>query len=219
MSDLIVELFGLAIIIAASPIVLIPMVVLLGSRSTATAGAYLAAVAAGTGATVGTFLLLADLIDRSSAPSAVAAWLRIVVGTALILVALRQWLTRERRAERPAWLTRLGTATPRTAARVGLLVSLANPKVVGVAAAAGVLIAAEGLPVGRQVLAATVFVVASSASIAVTLLARLLGGSAGESAVQRLGSWLDQHRTALSVAVLAVLGMLLLLDGIARLAD
>jgi threonine/homoserine/homoserine lactone efflux protein len=216
MSDLIVELLGLAVIVAASPIVLIPMVVLLlGSRGTTVAVAYLGAVASGTTVAIAVFLTLADLIDRTPESTTASGWLRLLVGSALLVVALRQWLTRARKSAKPAWLSALDSATAGTAFRLGLLVSLLNPKVLGVAAAAAVLIAAEGVSLGRQVLAAAVFILGSVAGITVILLGRIVGGAAGEAALQRLGSWLDRHSTALSVAVLAILGVLLVLDGAA----
>ena len=99
-------------------------------------------LAALTVAFVGLSELLGGGLDR---PPPWASWLRIVLGTALIVVGVWRWLTRHRSAHAPAWLQAISNITPARAGGAGALLAVINPKVLFICLASGLTIGTAGL--------------------------------------------------------------------------
>jgi Sap, sulfolipid-1-addressing protein len=74
-----------------------------------------------------------------NSPPQWASWLRIAVGTALIVFGVIRWLTRRGHDHMPAWMRKLNNVTP---AR-GTAPTVMNPKVLFVCAAAGLAIGTD----------------------------------------------------------------------------
>jgi threonine/homoserine/homoserine lactone efflux protein len=218
MTQVVAELLPLALIIAASPILLIPMLVLLLSPDTrAAARAFLLACAASIAAVVVTAFALSGLIQREVTTSTWSAWLRIVIGLALLSLAVRKWRGRSDDSPPPAWMARLNGASPAAGRRFGLVVCLANPKVLAVAATAGVVLAQSDLPPGARLAIGALFVVVTVGGILAAYLAAVLGGDAAAQRLVSLREWFDRHGTGVAVGVLVLLGLLLIIDGVAKL--
>ena len=97
----------------------------------------------GVGGAAAVFVLLAEVVDQSSDTPEWASWLRIVGGVALVAYGVKQWFDRHAEAEQPAWMRSISTASPSRAFRLALLLSAANPKVLLLAAAAGLVIGSD----------------------------------------------------------------------------
>lgn len=201
-----------AIGIAASPFGIVPGILLLFTPSPrASSGAFLLGWAAGV---LAGFLLAAwasGLLDvRESGP--LFAPLRLLAGGALLWLAARQWRSRAN-PEMPGWMANLAKSTPPASLRLGLLLSLANPKVLLLAAAGG-LSAAGSSALLRSALA---FAAIASLLVAAPLVLHLVAGERMMGPLGRARDWLVRHNGAIVAIVLAVIGAKLMTTGLEAL--
>jgi threonine/homoserine/homoserine lactone efflux protein len=126
------ELIPLALVVAFSPLSIIPAVVLVlhTDRPQPTGRAFMAGWLAGLAALTAVFVQVPHLVDGLDQESPRwAPWVRIVIGVLLIVLAVGRWMTRNRDTRPPALLSRLSRITAIGAAFVGFVLSVANPKV------------------------------------------------------------------------------------------
>jgi hypothetical protein len=143
------EFISLALVIALSPLSMIPAVLVLRSArprpsSLASFGGWLAALAALTAVFICVSGLLGGL---HKSPPVWAAWLRIVVGVMLIGFGGFRWLTRRRHTDMPRWMRSLSNLAPARAGMTGTVLAVARPEVPLICAAAGLAIGSAGLSV------------------------------------------------------------------------
>ena len=212
------DLVGPAIGIAASPFPVIPAILLLLTpRATANATSFLLGWAGGILAATTLFVLLESVIELAEGTPTWVSWARVALGGALVVLGVRQWLTRHDERPPPGWMQSLGAATPRSAARLGLLLSMANPKIVLFCAAAGLGIgasAATGVPAAVTVL---LFALAASVSVALPLLAHVVLGDRATAPLRRANAWLTEHNATIMAVVLLAIGALVLTKGVTGL--
>ncbi len=208
------EWLPFAVAIAASPFPVVPVILLLfTARPRAAAGAFLGGWATGVLVPTALFVALAEVVEREDHPPSWASWVRIGIGAALVVLGVRQWITRHAADESPAWMSALGTAGPRAAARSALLLSVANPKVLLLAAAGGLAIGAEASGWLADATAVVGFTVVASVSVAAPVLLFLVRG---ERMLRPLGvarDWLERNNATLMAVVITVIGVALLLKG------
>ena len=215
---MIADLLPLALGIAASPFPVIPVILLLLTpRATANAGAFLGGWAAGILTGTAAFVLLEAVVEKFDEPPTWLAWVRIVLGAALLVLGVRQWLTRHDERPAPAWMESLAAATPRSAARLGVLLSLANPKILLFCAAAGMTIGVATASPAGAVLAVVLFALAGSVTVALPLVAHLVLGERATAPLRRASTWLTDNNAAVMAVVLLAVGGLVLSKGISGL--
>ncbi len=216
--DVIADLLPLALGIAASPFPVIPVILLLLTpRATANAGAFLGGWLSGILTATAAFVLLEAVVEKFDEPPTWLAWVRIALGAALLVLGVRQWLTRKEERPAPAWMQSLASATPRSAARLAVLLSLANPKILLFCAAAGMTIGvATAAPAGAA-LAVVLFALAGSVTVALPLVAHLVLGERATAPLQRANTWLTDNNAAVMAVVLLAVGVLVLTKGIGGL--
>jgi threonine/homoserine/homoserine lactone efflux protein len=212
------DLVGPAIGIAASPFPVIPAILLLLTpRATANAGSFLAGWATGIlTATVG-FTMLEAVVELADEPPGWVSWVRVGLGAALVVLGARQWVTRRAERPAPAWMQSLEAATPASAARLGLVLSLANPKILLFCAAAGLTIGASEASGARAVGVCVLFALAASVSVAVPLLAHVVFGERATAPLRRANDWLTEHNASVMAVVLVVIGALVVAKGLGGL--
>lgn len=212
------EVLPLALGIAASPFPVIPAILLLFTgRPRAAAWAFLSGWLVGVGLSASVFVLLAEVVDQSSDTPEWASWLRIVGGAALVAYGVKQWFDRHAEAEQPAWMRSISTASPSRAFRLALLLSAANPKVLLLAAAAGLVIGSDDFTARGDVVAVVLFTLVASVSVAVPVLAYTLLGDRVLTPLGVARDWLVRNNAAVMAVVLVVIGALLLVKGIGDL--
>src|SRR4051794_34106830 len=108
------ELIPLALVVALSPLSIIPAVLVLHTPRPKPAGlAFLAGWLVGLAALTSIFVEVSNLLGGlGNKPPSWASWLRIGVGAALIVFGIYRWLTRKRSAHSPKWMSSLTTITP-----------------------------------------------------------------------------------------------------------
>lgn len=209
-------LFSLALVIALSPLSIVPAVLILHTprprpSSLAFLGGWLLALAALTALFVSLSGLLGGLHES---PPAWASWLRIVVGAALIVFGVVRWLTRHRHTDAPRWMRSLTNLTPGRAAITGAVLAVVRLEVLLLCAAAGLVIGSAGLGLARAWIAAGFFVAVAASTVALPVLAYAAAGERLDDPLARLKDWMERHNAAMLAAILVVMGLLVLYKGI-----
>jgi hypothetical protein len=213
-------LTGLGLVIALSPITVIPAVLVLQAprpRPTGLAflGGWVLGLAALTALAVGASGLLGGL---DKAPPRWASWLRVVLGSGLILYGVYRWVTRHRHTESPAWMRSFATITPVRAALTAVALVVIRPDVLLICVPAGLAIGGGGLGVTGDWIAAAIFVAIAASSVAIPILAYAAAGHRLDDTLARVKDWMDKNNAALMAAILVAVGALVLYHGINALA-
>ena len=220
MGAVIGDLLPLAIGIAISPIPIIAVILmLLSRRATATSTGFLLGWVVGVVLVTVVVLALVGQAGNTAGgePSTLSSVLKLVLGAALILLAVRQWQGRPKEGETaamPKWMDAIESFTFVRALLLGFGLSAINPKNLLLCLAAGTTIAAH-LPTGQVVVATVVFTLLACSSIAVPVVGYLAARDRMAAPLERLRAWLTQNNAAVMAVLLVVIGTVLLGKGIA----
>ena len=130
MASELTELIPLGLVVAISPLSIIPAVLVLHTpRPKATGLAFLAGWIVGLAALTAIFVEVSSLLGGLDKTPTWASWLRIVIGVALVVFGVFRWLTRKRSAHTPSWMNKITGATPGRAAIIAAVLVVVNPKV------------------------------------------------------------------------------------------
>jgi threonine/homoserine/homoserine lactone efflux protein len=209
------ELIPLALLITVSPLSIIPAILALQTSRPKPAGlAYTGGWLLGLAALTAVFTAVSGLLGGFDKPPGWAPWLRIGVGAAVVVFGVLRWLTRHRTAHVPAWMRQITTATPAKTGAIGTLLAVVNPKVVFICAASGLAIGEAGLGAARAWTAVVYFVLVAGSSVALPVLAFAASGDRIDRPLSRLKDWMEHHHASLLAAVLIVIGLLLIYEGV-----
>ncbi|MFD3873166.1 GAP family protein [Streptomyces sp. NPDC058623] len=189
---------------------------LFAPRPRAAAGAFFAGWTVGILVVATASTALASVIERTEETPTWASWTKAVLGLVLVLLAVRQWRSGAAK-DTPAWMRALTTATPAKGLRLGLLLSLANPKALLLTAAAGLTVGAAELGTARAGIAVAVFTAIAVSTVALPLLSHVVLGERVLAPLGRARTWLETHNAAVTAVVLAVIGVLLTVEGVTGL--
>ena len=208
------EIFGLALGIALSPFPVVPAVLLLfTARPRPTSLAFLGTWIVAIGTATGTFVMLSDAVASTGSSPRWLDWLRLVGGLLLVAYGVASWRSRHASDEPPGWMQSIQDATPRKAARLALLLSVANPKVVLLAAAAGLTIGVRGSTVLGETVAVVGFTAVASMSVGVPVLLYAVAGERVLPPLARARDWLLRNSAAVMALVITAIGLLLIKSG------
>jgi threonine/homoserine/homoserine lactone efflux protein len=209
------ELIPLALVVALSPLSIIPAVLVLHTpRPRPTGLAFLVGWLVGLGGLTIIFLEVSNLVVDLNQPPRWASWVRIVVGAALIVFGVYRWLTRKRSAHTPGWMQSMGKLTPVRAGAAALALTVVNPKVLFMCAAAGLAIGTAGLGSNHVWLPVVWYVVVAGSTVAIPILAYAVSGDRLDEPLRRLGDWMERQHAVLVAAILVVIGLVVLYKGI-----
>ena len=144
-------------------------------------------------------------------PSTVVLSIRLALGIALIVIAVVQWRRGNRARRPPAWLARLDTMSPWTAA---VIAAIMQPWTL-VAAAAVTAAQARLSSAGGYLALALFCLLATSTFIVLELYA--VRAPAASTQLAALRNWLDMHGNEVIIIVCLVLGVWLTGQGISLL--
>ncbi len=213
------ELIPLGLVVAFSPLSIIPAVLVLHAPRPKPAGlAFMAGWLVGLAVLTSIFLTASDLVGGiGKSPPSWASWLRIVIGVALIGFGVYRWVTRKKSEHMPGWMTRMSTLTPGKAAVTGAALTVANVKVLLICAAAGLSIGSSGLGSPSVWVAAAWYVAVAGSTVALPILGYAVSGERLDPALERLKDWMERQHAALVAVILVVIGLLVLYKGISAL--
>ncbi len=215
------EILPLALVVTLSPLNIIPAILLLfTNRPLANALSFLVGFTAGVALVLGALIALGGAIDVSSdsGHSTWAGGLKLVLGIALLMAAVRKFRGRPKVGEEgslPTWMDGVAGYTPGKSLGAGLVLGALNPKsiVVGVAAAAAV--AAGGLSVAQQVAAGAAYVFVAVLGVAAPIGVMLALGDRAPTVLHGWNAWLRHNNATVMAVLFVVFGVVLIGQGIA----
>jgi hypothetical protein len=222
MATVIGDIIPFAVGVALSPIPVIAIVLLLlapaGARG---GGAFLVARVLALAGLTALFALVTDLVDDAAGSTTPAAVLRTIVGVGLVVAAIVKWRRRPRGDDEPAlpgWMAAIDGLGAAAAFRLGLVLTVANPKEIAFAVGAGLTIGGAMLGLGEALLAGAVFVLLACLGVAIPVGAVLVGGDRMRPALAETGAWLRRNSSVVVAMVLLVIGAMLVGSGVTGLA-
>ncbi|GAA2542051.1 GAP family protein [Mycolicibacterium diernhoferi] len=209
------ELIPLGMVIALSPLSIIPAVLALHTdRPRPTGLAFLAGWLLGLSALVSAFVAASGLVGSLDKPPGWASWLRIVVGGALIVFGGYKWATRHKSEHSPAWMRKLSGLTPGRALVTAAVLAVVNPKVLFICIAAGLAIGSAGVGPVHAWLSMVYFVGIAGSTAILPILAYAVTGERLAAPLTRLKEWMERQHAVLVAAILIVIGVMVLYKGI-----
>ena len=218
MLELIAELVPQAIGMAASPLPLIAVLLMILSpngrgRSVGFAVGRVLAVLV----TVLAVAALSDAATQGSGGTRVGAVIRLVLGVGLVLLALSKFRSRPKGAaepKTPGWMQALDGMPTAKALRTGFLVTAINPKELIFCIAAGVVIGSASIPPGMAAAALLIFAALATITVVVPVVAYLLLGAPVRRVLEPVRTWLVRYYTVIVAAVLAIIGTVMIGKGL-----
>ena len=213
----------LAVGVALSPIPIIAVVLMLTSRRArsngpafvigwliglAVIGAIVLSVAGPAGA------------SKSGSPATWVSWVKIVLGAALLLVAVRQFRGRPKdgdEAALPKWMASIDTMKPLTVLGLAALLGGVNPKNLLLAVSAGASIAQTGISGGEQAIAYAVFALVGTIGVGAPVGIYLALGERSATMLAALKDWMGRHNAVIMSVLCLVIGAKLIGDAIGAL--
>ncbi|MCH9722765.1 MAG: GAP family protein [Actinomycetia bacterium] len=209
------ELVPLALIIALSPLSIIPGILMLHTpRPRPTSIAFLVGWTLGILVITGGFVRGSELAGSLSNSPAWAPYVRIVLGSALIAFGIYRWLGRNRSAHNPKWLASMTSIGPGRAFVTGLGLTVANVKVFLMCVAAGLAIGTAALGRSQAWTSVVLFTVVAASTVALPVLAYLVAGNRLDAPLDKLKRWMEDNHAALVGVILVVIGAMVLYKGI-----
>lgn len=212
-------LIPLALVIAISPLSIIPAVLVLQApRPRPASLAFLAGWLFGLAALTAIFVAGSGVLGgMHKSPPTWASWLRVALGSALIGFGIYRWLTRHRHTESPAWMRSFATISPTRAGITGLALVVVRFDVLVMCLVAGLAIGTSQLSVAGELICAVFFVAVSASTVAIPVLAYAAAGQRLDDTLARLKDWMEKNNAALLAAILVLIGLMVLYNGIQAL--
>jgi len=214
------SLLPLAIGIAISPVPIIACILMLFSAKARLNGpAFLVGWVAGITLVTLIVFRLSDATgatDEASGPS-LGDIVILLLGLGAIALGVKQWKGRPKPGEDaalPKWMQAIDGFTPVKALGFGVLLSALNPKNLGLAIAAGVVIDQATAAGGNAIAMEILFVVIASVSIAVPVTYMLVGGEGAKHTLDRWKTWLGANNAAVMAVLFIVIGAKLVGSGL-----
>lgn len=210
------KLVPLGLVIALSPLTVIPAVLVLHApRPRPASLSFLGGWLLGMAALTAAFVAASDLLgDLHQTPPTWASWVRVVLGTALIAFGVVRWLTRHRQGKSPAWMRSFSRLTPLRAGVTGVVLTVVRLEVLILCAVAGLAIGTGGLGIGAGWVSGALFVAVSSSTVAAPILAYVGAGGRLDDALERLKVWMEENHAAMLAVILVLIGLLVVYNGI-----
>jgi threonine/homoserine/homoserine lactone efflux protein len=205
--------------VLVSPLPIVAVVLMLVTpRAKANAFSFLAGWLVGIYVLGTIVILVAGAATPSDDKPGWVAWVKIVLGLLLLLVAVRQWAGRPRGDAEPAtpkWMQAIDSMKPPAAAGLGALLGAVNPKnlLLVVSGAAAISAAAPG-STGTQLGALVVFTVVASLGVIAPVVVYVAMGSRAATILDGLKTWMIHNNAVIMAVLLLVIGVKMIGDGI-----
>lgn len=222
MNHLLGETLTYAATISISPVPVIAVILMLRSQRPKTMGlGFLAGWITGIALAVTGMTWIASAIpasdDSADGSQPVAGIARLVLGAALLFLAVKKFRSRPKNGEvqsLPEWLNRVNTMIPSKAPGFGFLLAALNPKNLMMAMAAGVVFGGAHAGTGTVVGAVALFTLLAGLSVLVPLILYFLAPVKMVGVLDNVMEWLITNSNTIVMVVLAVLGTQIIGQGI-----
>jgi hypothetical protein len=215
--DTITDILPMAVGIALSPLPIAAVVSILLSTKIHKASAFLLGWSNGILAIGFLVLLLPGLRMLNGDPTPLAGWLRIFLGTVLMVIAWRKWQYRplsQVNTEQPQFLTKIDSYSGWKTLVLGVTLSILNPKNLVLTSASAMTIYESKIVGKEKAIALIVFAVIASLSVCVPIVFVRLRHDEAYKILRDLRDWLIANNTAVTVALLVVFSVLIVGSGL-----
>lgn len=215
-----IDLFLLGIGIALNPAALIAIILILTrTRQASTGVLFLAGWVTGLLLLVilPSLLIMEGLRRLMGASAWLPGWAWLLLGGALLAAAFLSLKDRARELDlsrEPRWAGLIANGSGGRIFGFGATLSLASLRNVVLLAAAVALISNASLGPSGVLVAASIFLLASSLSVLAPLLVYLFGGAGASGTLEASGAWLQRNLVWVKIIVLAAVGAGMLLHGL-----
>jgi hypothetical protein len=224
MGEAIGQLLPFAVGVAVSPMPIVAMVLMLITPEAKVNGSmFLLGWVVGV-AIAGAICLLVigpSSTDDDGVPADWTFWLKLVLGAALMVLAVKEWQARpapDAEVPMPKWMSALDSFTPVKAAGMAVLLSALNPKNLVFIIGGATAISQFDLSGGDQAVCWAVFTIIATIGVAVPMAIYLFMGDKAATTLDHLKTWMARNNTAVMAVLLLIIGVKLLGDGITGLA-
>lgn len=145
-------------------------------------------------------------------------WTQVVIGVLLLGLAGRRWRSRPKpgeAVEMPKWMAGIDTFTVGKSLGLGLVLSVVNPKNLALVFAAMATISGSGVTGGDRVIAAAVFVVLGSVTVAGAVGYYLVFTERATSGLAKLEDFMARNNSVIMMVILLIFGIKLIGSGVA----
>ena len=212
---------GFALGIAASPIPIVAVIVMLfSSRPRLNSVVFTSTWVMGIGTVVVVAAFIPDLGTGGESPSDARSWFRVVVGAIFLLLGVINWRRRPAPGEEPttpSWMQIEGRVGLKSAVALGIVLSFLNPKDVALSVAGGAAIGSEDLAAGETLLAALLFTLVATSTVVLPVAGYLVIGARVESGLEAAKTWLLRHNAVVLSVIWLVLGTTFVYEGVSAL--
>jgi hypothetical protein len=161
------------------------------------------------------FVLISVFITTMESTPRWVSWALILLGIALLLLAIKRWSERHKPQPLPGWMTALETAPPAKAFGLGFLVSIVSSPVFLIGA--GLTIGTATQSAAKDAFDVLTFTVIASGLVILPVVLYLIAGKSVASALLASKQWLERNYSTVSTVILFVFGVLILRKGIGGL--
>jgi threonine/homoserine/homoserine lactone efflux protein len=224
LSQAIGDLLPLAVGVALSPVPIIAVILMLGTRKARANGpAFALGWIVGLVAVSVIVLFVAGGSDKPDSTSSDSVdTVKLLLGIAFLFMAMKQWRGRPKKGEAaamPKWMDAIDGFTPARSFVIGLLLSGVNPKNLALTLAAAGSIAQAGLGATDSTIAVAVFVVLGSLTVVGPVVFFMFGGEHATKPLASIKEFMGEHNAVIMMVVLLVLGAKLIGSALPGLSD
>jgi hypothetical protein len=218
------EVLTWAVGVAISPVPIIAVILMLFSpRARVNGTAFLVGwiVALAVVSTVVYVLAHDGNVATSTTAADSVSWGKIVLGAALVVLAMRNWRKRPAPGVEPAmpkWMGTIDRMSPPKAFGLAVVLAVVNPKNLLLTLGSATGLAQLGLSTADAIVATAVFVVIASLSIAVPVAYAVFGGAKAKATLESAKTWLTAHNAAVMAVLFLVFGVDLIAKGLPTLS-
>ncbi|SDZ34432.1 GAP family protein [Herbiconiux ginsengi] len=222
MGQVIGEVLPLALGVAISPIPIIAAILmLLSPKARGTSVGFLMGWVLGIVVAVVVFALLSSFLPESGsdAPKPISGVIKIVLGIALLALAVRQWRSRPKEGIAPVlpkWMAAIDSMTAGRGFALGFVLAAVNPKNLLMGVAAGVAVGSDAPNAGASVVAVVVYVVIAASTVAVPVIAYLAAAQRMATPLESLRGWLTRNNSTVMAVLLLIIGVVVIGKGLAN---
>lgn len=165
--------------------------------------------------------LIPGLDTAGGEPTPLSGWIRLVIGSVLLVLAVRQWQQRPSAGdpvEVPKVLSKLDAASTMQTVAIGFLLSALNPKNLLLTFAGAASIYASGAATSQKAIAFFVYAVVASLSVALPIIGYRFFTEQVQSVLADWKDWLIRNNAAVVCVLLIVFGTLIIGNGLKILA-
>ena len=212
---------ALAVGIALSPLSIMAVVLMLTTARGSTNGAAFVIGWLLTLAVIGAIVLaFAGPVSSSGEFAMLVSWLEIVLGTLLLVVAIRQFRGRPRgdnQALMPRWMGAIEKLNPGAALAAGTLLAAANPKNLLLSVVGAATIARTGIGGIRQAIAYLGFVVIATIGVGAPVAICVFMGQKSQKVLARLKDWITRYSALTTCIVCFIISAVFIGDAVTAL--